>query len=349
MPVTSLLDRDHGQPRAIAGVRDVASAAGVSVGTVSNVLNRPDKVAEDTVRRVKDAIDRLGFVRNEAARQLRSGRGTTIGLAVLDMLNPFFSEVARGAEERAQKDGLSILVANSDENEVRESTHLDLFEQQRVVGVLVTPVGPDLSQLDRMRRRGVPVVIVGRQSSIDSLSSVAFDDVEGGRIAASHLLEVGRRRLAFVGGPLSLRQVADRLDGTRRAVAEHGGANLEILQAAAPTVEGGRSAADRILARHASERLDAVFAANDLIAFGLMQRLLQSGIRIPEDIALIGYDDIDFAAAAVVPLSSVRQSAQLIGSTAVELLLAHEAEPDEPRGRVLYRPGLVARWSTVGR
>ncbi|KHK97118.1 LacI family transcriptional regulator [Microbacterium mangrovi] len=332
-----------------ASVRDVAEAAGVSVGTVSNVLNRPDKVSSATATRVQDAIDRLGFVRNDAARQLRAGRSRTIGLVVLDLRNPFFSDVARGAEERAEREGLSILVANSDEKAPREGAHLDLFEEQRVLGVLVTPVGEDMRRLRRMHEHGIPAVLVDRESQDAAFASVAVDDLEGGRLAAEHLLQLGRRRLMFAGGPISLRQVSDRLEGAQRAVAAVPGATLEFVGTEALTVDDGRRAAERIVSRDASGRPDAVFAANDLIALGVLQGLLQSReIRVPDDIALIGYDDIDFAGAAVVPLSSVRQPAQLIGSTAVELLLALESDPGAEREHIVYRPELVVRASTTG-
>ncbi|HKT56064.1 MAG TPA: substrate-binding domain-containing protein, partial [Microbacterium sp.] len=301
--------------------------------------------------RVQDAIDRLGFVRNDAARQLRAGRSRTIGLVVLDLHNPFFSDVARGAEERAEREGLSVLVANSDEKQTRETAHLDLFEEQRVVGVLVTPVGDDIRRLRRMREHGIPAVLVDRESQDAAFASVAVDDLEGGRLAAEHLLQLGRRRLMFAGGPISLRQVSDRLEGAQRAVAGCPGATLEFVGTEALTVEDGRRAAERITARDAAGRPDAVFAANDLIALGLLQGLLQTReIRVPDDIALIGYDDIEFAAAAVVPLSSIRQPAQLIGATAVELLLGLEPESaaDGERRHVVYRPELVVRASTAG-
>ncbi|MPS75391.1 MAG: LacI family DNA-binding transcriptional regulator, partial [Microbacterium sp.] len=152
-------------------VREVAEDAGVSVGTVSNVLNRPEKVAAETVARVQASIDRLGFVRNDAARQLRAGRSRTIGLVVLDIRNPFFAEVIRGAEERADQHGLSVLVANSDEKQEREAMHLDLFEEQRVTGVLVTPVAESLPRLARMHERGTHAVLVDRESQDERFAS----------------------------------------------------------------------------------------------------------------------------------------------------------------------------------
>lgn len=322
-------------------VKDVAEGAGVSVGTVSNVLNRPGKVSAATVERVQRVIDELGFVRNDAARQLRAGRSRSIGLIVLDLRNPFFAEVARGAEDRAAQEGLSVLVADSADDGGRERAHLSLFEEQRSFGVLLTPVGDDLETVRRMRERGIPVVLVDHDGSAEGVPSVAVDDVEGGRIAAEHLVERGRRRLAFVGGPASLRQVRNRLAGARSAT-EAAGAPLEHVVTDALTVHGGRAAGAALLARPSRERPDGIVAANDLVALGLLQALVMTGsARVPDDVALVGYDDIDFAASAVVPLTSVRQPARAIGATAVELLL--DASRGGDVGHASFRPELVVR------
>ncbi|MDN3496443.1 LacI family DNA-binding transcriptional regulator [Planococcus sp. APC 4015] len=326
-------------------VKDVAAAASVSVGTVSNVLNRPQRVAPETVERVHEAIARLGFVRNDAARQLRAGRSRSIGLVVLDVRNPFFTDVARGAKRRAAESDLTVLLANSADDPARESSYLDLFEEQRVQGVLITPVGDVSDRIARLRTRGITAVLVDRPSDESDVSSVSVDDVAGGRLAVRHLLAAGRRRIAFVGDPLLARQVADRLDGARSAVAEVAGATIEIVPTAALSVLEGRAAAQGVIDRNPSDRPDAVFAANDLLAMGVLQALVMIGsVRVPEDIAIIGYDDIDFAAAAVVPLSSIRQPSELIGERAVELLLAavDGAVPEQ----VVFQPELVVRDST---
>jgi LacI family transcriptional regulator len=329
-------------------VRDVALAASVSVGTVSNVLNRPAKVAPETVARVQKAIADLGFVRNDAARQLRAGRSRSIGLIVLDVGNPFFAEVARGAEARAAEDGMTVLLGNSDERQDRETAYIDLFREQRVNGVLVTPTTDDLGLLERLRDGGVPVILVDREVEDAGFGSVAVDDVEGGHLAVAHLIEQGRRRIAFVGGPRSTRQVVDRLEGARRAVAEHPDVSLDVIEMPALTVLQGRDAGERLLARDPADRPDAVFAANDLLAVGVLQAFaLMADVRVPDDIALIGYDDIDFAAATVVPLSSIRQPAHLIGYSAVDLLLKDLADPDGGHERrIRFRPELVVREST---
>jgi LacI family transcriptional regulator len=330
-------------------VRDVAVAASVSVGTVSNVLNNPDRVAPATVARVMAAIDALGFVRNDAARQLRAGQSRTIGLIVLDVGNPFFTDLARGAEERASADNLTVLLANSDENQTREAASLDLFEEQRVLGVVISPLEEDLPRLRRLSGRGIQVVLVDRDSSDRSVSSVSVDDIVGGGLAAGHLAELGRRRLAFVGGPHSIRQVSDRLTGTLRVIAEHRGMTLEVLDTSSLTVLEGRAAGATIAARPPDDRPDAVFAANDLLAIGLMQSFRSAGIAMPGEIAVIGYDDIDFAVSAEVPLSSIRQPSWLLGHTAVDLLLKRVAEPELGTEHIKFQPVLVVRESTAGR
>lgn len=331
---------------ASASVRDVAALAEVSVGTVSNVLNRPEKVTPAIVSRVQAAIDELGFVRNDAARQLRAGLSRSIGLVVLDVGNPFFADVIAGAEDRAADAGLTIIVGNSGNSQLRESTHLDLFEEQRVRGVLVSPFGDVLSRLALMRRRGIRAVLVDRQAEDRSVPSVDVDDVAGGYLAVSHLASIGRSRVAIILGP-NTKPVLDRLEGARKAADENGIA-LELIRASAMTVLQGRDIGEAITRRPPAKRPEAVFAANDLLAVGVMHAFTMAGsIRIPDDIALIGYDDIDFAAAAVVPLSSIRQPSALLGYTAVDLLLQLGETTDATAQQVVFQPELVVRASTV--
>ncbi|MGL3198820.1 MULTISPECIES: substrate-binding domain-containing protein [Curtobacterium] len=329
-------------------VREVAALAGVSLGTVSNVLNRPDKVAPATVERVQNAIATLGFVRNDSARQLRAGRSSTVGLIVLDGGNPFFTDVARGAEDAAMAQGLAVLIGNSDESEDRERTYVELFEERRVAGLLISPAGDDLSRLERLRDQGTAVVLVDRRADDEHFASVSVDDVAGGRIAVEHLAATGRRRVAFVGGPAGIRQVADRLAGGRDAAAAAGIA-LEVVPTRSLSVLEGRRVGEAINARPRGERPDAVFAANDLLAVGLEQAFIMRGtVAVPEEIAIVGYDDIAFAEAAVVPLTSVRQPAQDLGRRAIELLVAQvERGQDIELEHVEFRPELVVRQSTV--
>ncbi|MDO4717129.1 MAG: LacI family DNA-binding transcriptional regulator [Propionibacteriaceae bacterium] len=328
-----------------ASVKDVAALAGLSVGTVSNVLNRPDKVSEATRERVQNAIDQLGFVRNDAARQLKAGQSQCVGLVVLDASNPFFADVALGAERLASEQGVSVLVGNSAHDPSRELTYLNLFDQQRLRGVLLSPVGTPPTLVARMRQRGIPTVLVDRADSSDLCSSVSVDDLRGGRLAAEHLAGSGRRRLCFVGGPEDLPQSADRLAGARAAAASTG-ATLLVKTYPELTIAAGRRAAEEIAALPGADRPDGIFAANDLLALGLLQGFTSHGIRVPEDAGLIGYDDIEFAAGAAVPLSSIHQPRLTIGETAMSLLLAEADEPTLPRRHVVLQPTLVARAST---
>lgn len=326
------------------GMREVAAAASVSVGTVSNVLNAPERVAPATVARVHAAIERLGFIRNDAARQLRAGSSRCVGLLVLDVGNPFFTDVARSVERRAAANNLVVLLGTSDDDADREHAYLETFDEQRVYGLLISPVGEDLTRLRALHSRGVPVVLVDRDGTGTPFASVAVDDVAGGRLAVEHLCAQGRTRIAYVGGPSGLRQVADRLTGARTAIAEHSGATLEVIETEEPSVLAGRAAGEKLCARTASSRPDAVFCANDLLAIGMLQALVQGGIAVPGEIALIGYDDIDFARSASIPLSSIRQPSADIGTTAIELLLA-AVDGADPQ-HVVFRPELVARSST---
>ena len=331
------------------GIKDVARRAGVSVGTVSNVLNHPHLVADATRRRVLAAIDELGFVRNESARQLRAGSSRIIGLVVLDVANPFFTDVARGAEDAADEVGSAVTLANSAEDAERERRHLDLLLQQRVQGLLITPVDTANPLLDRFVAQGIPVVLVDRGAGRRSLCSVAVNDRLGGQLAVSHLVERGHRRIAYVGGPFSIDQVADRHRGASAAFAalDGGKTRLEVLETTSLQVPEGQRVGEQIARTPAARRPTAVFCANDLLALGVLRALSRQGLRVPDDVAIVGYDDIDFAAAAAVPLSSVRQPREELGRAATQLLLDEIAEGDRHRHRqVVFEPELIVRDSS---
>jgi len=333
---------------AVAQVRDVAALAGVSPATVSNALNHPDKVSPTTLARIQSAIDELGYIRNDAARQLRAGTNRAIGMIVLDIANPFFTDVSRGVEDVLLDQQRPLILGNSAQEPSRETNYLDLFEQQRMDGVLITPVTNVLDRLRRLRDRGTSVVLVDRMTRAKEFSSVAIDDSMGGRIATEHLLAVGRRRIAFIGGPAKLTQVKNRLAAARAAAESHGSGEISFVETETMNAEAGRMGVEQLLALPAGRRPDAIFAANDLVALGVLQTLTLRGIRVPDDIAIVGYDDIDFASSAAIPLTSVRQPARTMGSTAASLLLDVIAEPASSTVRHLtLKPELVIRRSTV--
>lgn len=332
-------------------IKDVADEAGVSVGTVSNVLNRPETVSAESAERVVKAIETLGYVRNDAARKLRGGVSTTVGFVVLDGQNPFFNDVVRGAEDEASRHGIAVLYGNTDEETSRERMYLDLFEEQQVRGVLISPYGDILPRLERLRQRGIRAVLVDRFGGNSRFSSVSVDSVAGGRMAVEHLIDTGRRRIAFVGGPMEMRQVTDRIAGARVAVDNAvTPVAFEVLATSAMTVAEGAEVGRRVLERPRREWPDAMFAANDLIALGLLQSLLADGrMLVPNDIALIGFDDIAFAGAAAVPITSIRQPSAMIGRTALRILLEESDDAELIPRQTVFQPELVVRRSTAAR
>ena len=332
-------------------VKDVAAAAAVSLGTVSNVMNRPEMVAAGTRERVERAMLELGFVRNESARQLRAGTSRMVAYVMLDGSNPFFHDVAQGMEQAAEDADLSLFICNSNGRAEREEMHLDRLMQQRVQGILITPVDPESAMLGEVSRRGIPVVIVDQVRATGGFCSVAVDDVFGGRIAVEHLAERGHERVAFIGGPDSIGQVRERWQGAREVWADLGRppADLIHLPTEALTVSEGRMAGERLFGLPARRRPTAAFCANDLLALGLLQQTISSGQRVPDDLAIVGFDDIDFAAAAAVPLTSVRQPRQELGRTAARLLLDEAVNPKHEHEQATFVPELVARASSANR
>jgi len=331
-------------------IHDVAERAGVSVGTVSNVLNRPDVVAERTRERVEEAIEELGFVWNNTARQLRGIRNPSIALVVLDVANPFFTEVARGVERAASDAEHLVVLVTSESSPERETRALRLLDQQRVAGILISPAAqrgsPYLAQL---RRHGTRVVLLDRHRSRGDHCTVAVDDTSGASQVARHLIELGHTKIGLLNGPRDLKPCFERRDGFLKVLAER-----DIELAAGCDVEGAMTIEDG--ERAAGEMFDAghvptaLFCGNDLMAIGAEQAAIARGLRIPDDIAIVGYDDIRFAATSPVPLTSVRNPAFELGFKAAELLIDEVTNGATHKHRsVLLHPELVARESTVGR
>jgi LacI family transcriptional regulator len=333
-------------------VRDVADAARVSVGTVSNVLNHPHRVGPETLQRVLAAIESLGFVPNASASQLRGSPSRAIGLVVLDMTNPFFTEMARGVEEAAREGGLIVILCNSDASPEREDSYLRLLREQRVAGVLITPTRrtPAQKALAEMRSIGAPVVLLDRVAKNRHLCSVAVDDVHGGFLAGEHLVGLGPRTLALVNGPTSIQQCAERRRGFLRATRGAGISDSEVLDCtlSAMNIEAGEVAAGALAASRSFPL--SVFCGNDVLAVGFLRGCLAHGLRVPEDVAIVGYDDIVYASTATVSLTSVRQPAFEIGQASMRLMLEElrgvRDQRDHQHASVIFKPELVVREST---
>jgi LacI family transcriptional regulator len=330
------------------GIKDVAALAGVSVGTVSHVLNRPEVVADATRQRVEQAIAELGFVRNSAAGTLRAGRSQVLGRVVMDVTNPFFTDIARGAEDVANSNGYVVILGNSDESDDKERNYLRVLQEQQVAGVLITPVHDDSTRLRQLRDVGTSVVLVDRAALGTDQCSVSVDNVAGGRLAAEHLLGLGHEEITFVTGPAAIRQCADRRAGVKAALRAAGialGPGLQELVVPAMNVASGRAAGEKLLQGKRKPR--AVFCANDLLAVGVMHVLLRAGLRVPDDVMVVGYDDIYAAESAAVPLTTVRQPTYQMGRMAAELMISECEQPDlHAHQQIQFQPTLVPRNST---
>ena len=264
-------------------VRDVAERAGVSVGTVSHVLNHPERVAGPTLDRVRAAIDELGFVRSETARRLRHGGSSLVGVLVHDISNPFFTEAARGIEDRLREDNRVPMLSSTDSDPDRERELMSLLAGLDVRGVIVTPSSCTLDNLAVLAGRGIRVVLMDHPPISAGLSTVSGDDVAGARAAIAHLVDLGHRRIGFVNGPLSVRQSVDRRNGVLTALADAGLEPARVL-AEIEAVSGGHGytadagAVGAAALLRAESRPTALFCANDQLAIGAMREIRRRGL-----------------------------------------------------------------------
>ncbi|WP_428965903.1 LacI family DNA-binding transcriptional regulator [Micromonospora fluostatini] len=337
------------QPGHRVGMRDVARVAGVSVSTVANVLSRPGIVAPPTRQRVEQAIRRVGYVPNGPARQLRGRPSPIVGGVIVDLANPFFAELNRGIEDRLAEAGCLVLACSTDLQPAKEARILDVLREQAVRGIIVSPIGPDLTAVLETSRRGTPVVLVEQPRGPLDLCAVSVDDALGGRVAAEHLVTLGHRHIAYLGATVEPGTVPRRRTGVRQALADAGldpdRALLDLRMPIhpPPLADAAAAAADRILAVRPTPT--AVICFNDTAAVGVLQGLTARGLRVPEDMSIVGYDDLRFAARIAPALTTVRQSPYQLGHTAADLLL-DESRPGHTHHDVRYRPTLVVRSST---
>lgn len=343
---------DGSGQRRRATMNDVARHAGVSLGTVSHALNHPSRLSAPMLERVRRAIDELEFRPNGAARSLVVGTSAMIGMILADLGNSYFVDLARGAETAAQERDMFLTMANSDVDPAKQRTYLELFATERVAGVLLAPVPNDLSGVEELRRAGTPLVLVDAGPEHGECCAARPDNELAGYLAARHLLELGRSRLAFVGGPLHYTAIADRLAGARRAVAEAGTvARLSFVEVPGLETGDGRTAGAMLGDLAAADRPDGIVAASDLLAKGLQQVLLGTqGLRIPGDVALVACEDNRSAFDTIVPITTVSLRGLDVGAAAGRLLGEEIAHPEGHAHRtVVVPPRLLVRESTAGR
>ncbi|UQN14244.1 LacI family DNA-binding transcriptional regulator [Gulosibacter sp. ACHW.36C] len=325
-------------------VRDVAARAGVALSTVSNAVNHPERLAASTLERVNAAIAELGFIRNDAARQLRLGSSNVFGMVVIDATSPYYAELDRSVENEAERHGYAVLLGNSGQDPARQSKRIVLFEAQRMRGLLVAPVSRDLDQLAEVVGRGLPVTLIDYVDPQGRFPSVAVDHVRGGELAAAHLTQSGCTRIGLVQGPVDFPQIVERMTGAESAIQAAGATSID-LRATALTFEGGLLLGRELCAMDAASRPDGVFAATDQVAMGVVHAIVTDAhLRVPEDIAVVGYDDIEYAEGALVPLTTVRQPIATLGHEAVQLLL-RQIEGDTRPTVKIFEPELVVRAS----
>ena len=338
----------HTPSRRRVTIRDVASLAQVSLGTVSNVLNNPSSVAPATRNRVLEAINSTGFVRSTAAHQLRVGKSGTIGVVLLDIANPFFAEMTRGAEHVFRERDYVLMLCSSDESAEREQRYFRVLEEHRVDGLLISPVERDLEGTAELVAHGIPAVLLDRDGSSRGLCSATVDDVRGAELAADHLFELGHVTIAFVNGPATIRQCSDRREGARRSARRarrRGKATLREVPVGALTIEQGEAAVSALFAL--DPRPTAVMCANDLLALGVLRGLAAAGVAVPDEMAVVGYDDVAFASMLSPSLTSVRQPKYELGAVAAELLLEEVGGLPHEHRAIRFEPELVVRASSA--
>jgi LacI family transcriptional regulator len=331
-------------------LKDIARDLGVSVVTVSKVLRNHSDISDETRDRVLKRMKELNYRPNLAARALVTGRSFSVGLVVPDLVHPFFAEVAKGLSKILRKKGYSLLIASSEEDPELEQQELDMMLARRVDALVVASAQWTVESFRRIEEQKTPYVLIDRQFAGLPANFVGVDDEAVGALATSHLIEQGCRRIAHIRGP-ELSTGLGRLEGYRRALAKHGLAPMPGYVVMGRSVDNlsdtsGHEAMLRLLAL--KPRPDGVFCYNDPTAMGAMKAILDGGLRVPEDVAVIGAGNVNYAGLLRVPLSSIDQHSDSIGERAGKLALSLVESKTAVRPKtVLLDPGLVVRASSA--
>ncbi|SRR5579884_360846 len=329
----------------MATIKDVAHLAGVSVATVSHVLTGKVFVSRPLAERVRRAVEELDYQPNLQARNLRRKVTGLLGLIVPDNGNPFFSQLAKGVEDTAYRAGYVCILSNSTYDAARELAYVDALVAHRADGIILIPVSGGLS-LERLARRGTAVVLADRKASSAAVDSVRVDNWKGGYLAGEHLVSLGHKRIACISHPeeQELGHLHERTSGFLQAIAD---ADLKAtVYRGGLGYQAGEEVAAAIL--DGAQRPSAIFAYDDVTAIGVMRAARERRLSVPDDLSVVGFDDIPAAAMLEPPLTTVAQDAYRLGETACELLLRrlrHEGPPE--RQEVLLEPELVVRESTA--
>lgn len=327
-------------------LHEVAELAGVSPSTVSRALNRPDMVNAATRARVNEAVRRLKYRPSRVARRLRVERGFSdlVGLVIPDLQNPFFAELARGAEDVAHQRGYTVLIGNADEDLEKETRYLEVMRSESVDGIMLPPSSEAGSAAIGMWRDGMPLVCVDRRLAGVDVDTVVVDNARGAYDAAAHLIGLGHRRIGFVEGIPGISTSRERLQGYRAALRDHGiETGRELIRSGDSRAESGRRLGAELLGH--LERPEALLVGNGMMTLGVLEAIRELGLRIPDDVAVVGYDDMPWAHVLTPPLTVVRQPGYELGSRGMELLLGRIAEPGRSTASISLQPELVVRGS----
>jgi LacI family transcriptional regulator len=324
---------------------DVAREADVSLMTVSRVVNEKGEVSPTTRQRVLEVIEQLGYRPSAIARGLATQRTGSLGLVMPDVANPFFSDVARGAEHVAYAEGYNIFLCNTDEDPQRELSVLQSLEEKQVDGVVLCSSRLDDDELEAALAHHPAGVLVNRRLERDGVvGSVLSDDETGGRLATQHLLQAGHRAVGFLAGPLASRSGHQRAKGYRAALAAaalpH---NPDWTRHCSPVVQSGRETARHLLTAY--PELTAMFCYNDLVAVGALQACADLGRQVPDDLAVVGFDDILLAALVIPPLTTCRVPRYELGAQAMRLLLDQINGCHDECTKIVLQPELIVRAS----
>ena len=331
----------------MATMADVAARAGVSVATVSRALSgEPKRVSQPVLQRIIDAAEELEYIPNNLARNMRSGSARILGLIISDIGNPFFTAVARGVEDVAQRHGYSLVLSNTDENPEREAASLSVMAAERAAGVIVATTNENGSALQRFRDLGLAVVAIDRHIVDMHTDSVVVDNEGAAFEAVSHLVRLGHRHIAIVGGPSDADTARERERGYERALRE------ARIEPEPELVRAGdfREAAGLTVTR---QLLDlprpptAIFTVNNLTTIGVLGALRERQVRVPKEMSVVGFDDIPTAELLQPPLTVVKQPTYRVGAHAADLLIRRLREPTAAVKEVVLAARLVVRGSTA--
>jgi LacI family transcriptional regulator len=326
-------------------IQDVARLAGVSPITVSRVLNNSGYASEDTRARVEAAVAELGYVPNTLARGLRSKRTNTLALVMTDITNPFFTLIARGVEDTASNAGYTVIFCNTDESEAEEKKYINILVQKQVDGILLVPACGNSHSVKFLRSNKIPFVLIDRDVPGSRADLIRGDSETGAYDLTRHLIELGHKRIVAITGPRQVSTAQDRASGYQRAMKEAGLAELSQVSYGLFTQDSGYELTCKALALN--PRPTAIFGANNFISIGILKALKDAGMNVPDDMSVVGFDDLPVSLVIDPFLTVASQPAYQMGSQAAELLLKRIAGqlPEAGQKRVLPTELILRRSS----